>query len=116
MIDPRNHTNRSRAAAIDTTTRFETLLLLAVAVCLALAAVQGSGALLHSELRTQDVRVEPGQTLWSLAKQYPVEGADTARTVEIIASLNGLSDGVIQAGSTVRVPVTNTEQGAVALR
>lgn len=114
MIDPRNHTTRTRAA--DATARVETLLLAAVAVCLALAAVQGSGALPHSDLRTQDVRVEPGQTLWSLAKQYPVEGADTARTVEIIASLNGLHDGVILAGSTVRVPATRADQSRMALR
>lgn len=114
MIDPRKYTARTPAA--DATTRVETLLLAAVAVCLALAALQGSGALLHSDLRTQDVRVEPGQTLWSLATQYPVEGSDTARTVEIIASLNDLDGGVLQAGSTVRVPVTNTDPGAVALR
>lgn len=116
MTDPRSHTTRTRAAAADNATRIETLFLVGVAVCLALAAVQGSDALLNSDLRTQDVRVEPGQSLWTLAKQYPVEGADTARTVEIIASLNGLNDGVVRAGSTVRVPVADPEQGAVALR
>lgn len=116
MIDSRSQTTRTRATAADAAARIETLLLIAVAISLALAAMQGSDALLHSSLRTQDVRVEPGQSLWTLAKQYPVDGADTARTVDIIASLNGLNDGVVRAGSTVRVPVANTDQGVVALR
>ena len=49
------------------------------------------------------VVVEPGQTLWGIAKQV-APGTDPRATVEAIRRLNSLPDGGVQAGQRIALP------------
>jgi len=62
---------------------------------------------------TQARRVEPGDTLWSLASTHPVQGLDTMRTAELIAELNGIEDSGLTAGSVVLLPVRSDDELAM---
>jgi LysM repeat protein len=52
------------------------------------------------------VRVEPGDTLWSIAKAHPVSGLSTAQGAELIAALNHMSNDPLSVGVSLVVPVT----------
>jgi hypothetical protein len=64
--------------------------------------------------RLSTVSIRSGQTLWDMARSYPVAGLSTAQTAQLIAEINDLEGQSLIAGSTVRVPVTARE--AVAAR
>ena len=51
------------------------------------------------------VTVEPGDTLWSIAKYYKPTGEDLTKFVYDIAANNGLDNGTIYTGQTIFVPV-----------
>lgn len=53
---------------------------------------------------TSEVKLEQGDTLWSVAESHPIEGFTTAEAVELIASMNGIKTATIAAGSTIEVP------------
>lgn len=63
---------------------------------------------------TAPVRIEAGQTLWTLAQEYPVAGLTTEQTADLIASVNAI-DGPLRAGSVVRVPAQRNAP-SVAMR
>lgn len=52
----------------------------------------------------QEIVVESGDTLWSIAEMYGIEGIDTQRTVDVIRNWNGLSQSVLQPGDVIVVP------------
>lgn len=52
----------------------------------------------------QEIVVESGDTLWSIAESYQIEGADTQQTVDVIRSWNSLSESVLQPGDVIVVP------------
>lgn len=52
------------------------------------------------------VVVEPGDTLWSIAREYKPAGTDLRKFVYEVASDNGITDGNIICGQTIYVPVT----------
>ena len=52
---------------------------------------------------TRAVTVEPGETLWQIAKAVE-PGADPRDTVDRIRELNGLSSAPVQAGQRLIVP------------
>lgn len=56
-----------------------------------------------SDVHTTTVRIETGQTLWTIAAAHPVDGLTTQQNVDLIASLNGLR-GTLSTGSVIRVP------------
>jgi len=60
------------------------------------------------------VRVAPSDTLWSIAEAHRIPGVSTARTVEAIARINGLSGTLISAGATLRVPAIAVVDSAFA--
>lgn len=65
------------------------------------------------------ITVRSGDTIWSLAKQHPVEGLSTAQTVEVIRDLNGLDSSTIAAGSSLMVPADESPRSGediVAMR
>jgi len=69
-----------------------------------------------ADVPTTHVRVEAGETLWSLAHDHPVDGLTTEQAVALIADLNDLGEGMpLHAGRTVRVP-SPSAAGGVALR
>ncbi|GAA2413553.1 hypothetical protein GCM10010191_24170 [Actinomadura vinacea] len=53
--------------------------------------------------RGETVVVEPGETLWDIARRDDPEG-DPRVTVRRIADLNGLSDAIVQPGQHLRMP------------
>lgn len=67
------------------------------------ARVSGERAAMEA-VRYTEVAVASGDSLWSLASEHPVEGLDTARTVELICDRNGLASGTLYAGMSIEVP------------
>ena len=65
---------------------------------------------------SERMRVENGQTLWTLATEHPVAGLTTEQTAELIANLNHISDGHVTNGATIRIPAHHSENLAVACR
>ena len=52
----------------------------------------------------ESVRVQAGDSLWSLAEEYPVEGLSTQETSDMIRSVNHLERGSLNAGAVLKVP------------
>lgn len=52
----------------------------------------------------ESVRVQSGDSLWSLAEEYPVEGLSTQETSDMIRSVNHLERGSLNAGAVLKVP------------
>ncbi len=99
---------------VQLTKRGRLVLALGVAVVAAvLIALAGLGALKIAPAadaavpeRTATVMVEPGQTLWQIAKQA-TPGGDVRATVDQIMRLNGIKDaGAVEAGTELRVPLS----------
>lgn len=68
-------------------------------------AVAHAGTEAVTGVTVQQVVVQPGQTLWSLAKQVDPAG-DVRVTIDRIAELNSIaSDSVLIAGSTLLLPL-----------
>jgi len=65
---------------------------------------------------SQRIRVESGQTLWTLAAQHPVAGLSTEQTADLIASSNHISDGRVAAGTTIRIPAHPSDNLVLACR
>lgn len=58
-----------------------------------------------AEYEGLEVTVHPGDTLWSLAREYGPEGADIRDTVDWIQRENGLSSPLLRPGQRIVVPV-----------
>jgi nucleoid-associated protein YgaU len=72
---------------------------------LTLTSPQGSGQAWRSEPEgTILVTVQPGDTIWGIARRTSGENADLRRVVHEIAELNGLQSGVIRPGQGILVP------------
>ena len=52
------------------------------------------------------VQVEKGESLWEIAEEYKMDGADTEQMVDEIMEVNGLKNTNIRAGESIIVPVT----------
>ena len=52
----------------------------------------------------ETVRVQAGDSLWSLAEDHPVEGLSTQETSDMIRSVNHLEHGTLDAGAHLKVP------------
>ena len=50
-----------------------------------------------------EYEVQPGDTLWEIAKTYGPKDQDVRKTVYDICSLNGISASELTAGTTIRV-------------
>lgn len=58
-----------------------------------------------SNVTYETVRVQPGDSLWSLAQEHPIEGLSTQETSDMIRSVNHLERGSLDAGAHLKVPV-----------
>jgi len=54
---------------------------------------------------TTRVLIQPGDTLWSIARSNPLPGLSTAQAVEHIAAVNGIESAQIPVGSAIEIPV-----------
>lgn len=57
-----------------------------------------------SNVTYETVRVQPGDSLWSLAQEHPIEGLSTQETSDMIRSVNHLEHGSLDAGAHLKVP------------
>ena len=52
----------------------------------------------------ETVRVQSGDSLWSLAREHPIDGLSTQETSDMIRSVNHLERGSLDAGAVLKVP------------
>ena len=57
-----------------------------------------------SNVTYETIRVRPGDSLWSLAEEYPIEGLSTQETSDMIRNVNHLEHGSLAAGAHLKVP------------
>lgn len=57
-----------------------------------------------SNVTYETIRVQPGDSLWSLAEEYPIEGLSTLETSDMIRNVNHLEHGSLAAGAHLKVP------------
>ena len=57
-----------------------------------------------SNVTYETIRVQPGDSLWSLADEYPIEGLSTQETSDMIRNVNHLEHGSLAAGAHLKVP------------
>lgn len=57
-----------------------------------------------SNVTYETIRVQPGDSLWSLAEEYPIEGLSTQETSDTIRNVNHLEHGSLAAGAHLKVP------------
>lgn len=68
------------------------------------SARHGAYAESASNVTYETVRVQSGDSLWSLAQEHPIEGLSTQETSDIIRSVNHLEHGSLDAGDVLKVP------------
>ena len=52
-----------------------------------------------------DYTIAPGQTLWSIAKEYTPNTKDIRETIHEIKDLNNMQDSSIYAGQTIKIKI-----------
>lgn len=52
----------------------------------------------------ETIRVQSGDSLWSLAEEHPIDGLSTQETSDLIRSVNHLEHGSLDAGVDLKVP------------
>ena len=57
-----------------------------------------------SNVTYETVRVQSGDSLWSLAQEHPIEGLSTQETSDMIRNVNHLEHGSLDAGAHLNVP------------
>lgn len=57
-----------------------------------------------SNVTYETIRVQPGDSLWSLAEEYPIEGLSTQETSDMIRNVNHLEHGSLAASAYLKVP------------
>ena len=57
-----------------------------------------------SNVTYETVRVQSGDSLWSLAQEHPIEGLSTQETSDMIRNVNHLEHGSLDAGVHLIVP------------
>ncbi len=57
-----------------------------------------------SNITYETIRVQTGDSLWSLAEEYPIEGLSTQETSDMIRNVNHLEHGSLAAGAHLKVP------------
>lgn len=56
-----------------------------------------------SNVTYETVRVQSGDSLWSLAQEHPIEGLSTQETSDMIRDVNHLEHGSLDAGAHLKV-------------
>lgn len=113
------HPRRGHATTITARPRraFEACVVMALTLTLFAVPLFARGSD-STSIETRTVRVQAGDTLWSLASRHPVAGRTTAQTARLLADLNDVDADSLSAGTVVRVPVSETDidRGALAMR
>lgn len=59
-----------------------------------------------TDISTEIVTVMPGESIWSIAENHPVNGCSTAEVVEFITQENELSSSMLSSGQQLSVPAS----------
>ena len=94
----------------------EWIALAIVVIAIVMTTVTFATRTLPGELDTRRVRVERGDSLWTLARANPVAGLSTEETAELIRQANGMEGSVVLAGQLIEVPDSSRLQASVARR
>lgn len=94
----------------------EWVALAVLAISLVSASVTLATRSLPDEIQTRPVRIERGDSLWSVAAAYPVDGLSTAETADLIRRANGMQGSAVYAGQLIQVPDTTASQRSLAQR
>lgn len=78
------------------------VLITAASIAFAMNRISDSGERPVGAYR--EIVVQPGDTLWDLARSISPEGADLRRAVFEIRTLNGLTDAEIRPGQRLLLP------------
>lgn len=113
--DRTSRTRRPASLVAEAETRVAECGLVVLVVALLLGAALISATPNQERMPTTTVRVGSGDTLWSLAHRYPVDGLTTGQTVELLSEINKLQDATIVTGAILRVPARTAPEG-VAMR
>lgn len=111
----RNHHSVTRRGT-DAITLFEVFVIVLIALAIAWAAYRAVSPVTPRAESTATIKVRQAQTLWDIASEHRVAGATTAETVDLIMSMNGMSDSALSVGQTVEVPVAPSQSASVASR
>ena len=91
--------------------KFSTIVALAVALTLFFVLATSIFSARHaayaesvSNVTYETVRVQSGDSLWSLAQEHPIDGLSTQETSDMIRSVNHLDRGSLDAGAVLKVP------------
>ena len=110
---PVKSARNQHAVAAPTPVALKVSTIVAVAVALALffvlatsvfSARHAAFAESVSNVTYETIRVQPGDSLWSLAEEYPIEGLSTQETSDMIRNVNHLEHGSLAAGAYLKVP------------
>ena len=114
VAHPRRRSAHSRARRVGA---LEISVILLVGAVLALTLVwQISARDVRAVEDTAVISVAPSDTLWEIARAYPVDGLNTAETVRVIVAINEMDDSSLVAGQSLLVPASATSEASVALR
>lgn len=110
---PVKSTRNQHAVAAPTPAALKVSTIVAVAVALTLffvlatsvfSARHAAYAESVSNVTFETIRVQSGDSLWSLAEEYPIEGLSTQETSDMIRNVNHLEHGSLAAGAHLKVP------------
>ena len=59
----------------------------------------------NKESEIIDYTIAPGQTLWSIAKEYTPNTKDIRETIHEIKDLNNIQDSSVYAGQTIKIKI-----------
>lgn len=59
----------------------------------------------NKEMEIIDYTIAPGQTLWSIAREYTPNSKDIRDTIHEIKDLNNMQDSNIYAGQTIKIKI-----------
>lgn len=110
---PVKSARNQHAAAAPTPVALKVSTIVAVAVALTLffvlatsvfSARHAAYAESVSNVTYETIRVQPGDSLWSLAEEYPIEGLSTQEISDMIRNVNHLEHGSLATGAYLKVP------------
>lgn len=62
------------------------------------------------------IKIAASETLWQIARRYPISGYSTVETVEAIRQTNHLTRSDLSQGQLIRVPVNEPSSATLASR
>lgn len=78
---------------------------IAIVIFLLIALLNVSIAKSNNETEIIDYTISPGQTLWSIAREYTQNSKDIRETIYEIKQLNNMSDSTIYPGQTIQIKI-----------